>query len=269
MLPLNSGTLFQVSQSALDQYHHFDGSTYGRARATVISSGNTDSDVYLAARLLGTAPNAVTVEFEDDGPGIEVTTTTVSQAGSAITVNLRRSTMAVLATAKEVADALNAAAAASKAFPLTAHYQGTGLGAVSAKTALYLDNNESGVDPNPAEYNSPWHWAPPVGQTFGLGVFYFENITETVRVRSVSFFFDVTAGSNHAYISKARLDPGGTLVANTKVPLVEPLLLTPSVKAGSFEMDVALFPGEVLLVETDTQVIGNVFVEAQRLAVFH
>jgi len=34
-------------------------------------------------------------------------------------------------------------------------------------------------------------------------------------------------------------------------------------------MDVALFPGEVLLVETDTQVIGNVFVEAQRLAVFH
>jgi len=269
MLPLNSGALFQVSQSALDQYHHFDGSTYGRARATVISSGKTDSDVYLAARLLGTAPNAVTVEFEDDGPGIEVTTTTVSQAGSAITVNLRRSTMAVLATAKEVADALNAAAAASKAFPLTAHYQGTGLGAVSAKTALHLDNNKSGVDPNPAEYNSPWHWAPPVGQTFGLGVFYFENVLETVRIRAVSFYFDVLAGSNYAYISKAKLDPGGAVVTKTKTPLLDPVLLTPSVKAASFELDAHLFPGEVLIVETDTQVVGSVFVSAQRMAPYH
>lgn len=269
MLPLNAGTIFQVSQAALDQYHHFDGSMYGRARATLISSEAPNSNVFVAARLLGAAPNAVTVEFADAGPGVEVTTTTVTQAGSAITVHLRRSTMAVLATAQEVAEALNAQAALSRAFPLTAHYDGTGLGVVSAMAARNLDNNESGIDPNPPAHSSPWHWEPPVGQTFPLGMFYFENITETVRIRAVSFFFDVAAGSNYAYVSKGRLDPGGALVATTKIPLFAPVLLTPSVKAASFELDVQLFPGEVLLVETDTQVTGSVFVSAQRLAVFH
>lgn len=151
----------------------------------------------------------MTIELIDRGLGNTVTATTVQQIGSAIRVTLRRgSSGGILATAAEVAAALNAFT--EYPLPIGAVAGGDGTGIVSAVSATAL---ASGV--NPTTSPDVFRWGL-VNTNFGL--FHFEH-DASVQVRQIETKFTIASGTPTLTISRVPLNEAFEPITAEAIPL--------------------------------------------------
>ena len=111
MYPIQNGLSFLVQQSVTGT-GVFNGSEYGRAqgRFPFAALPNSDNVVRISARLYGLEGNNYQLQLVDPGIGTNNPSTTAVIQGSRVVVTLRRSSGGgLLATAQEVADAINRA----------------------------------------------------------------------------------------------------------------------------------------------------------------
>jgi hypothetical protein len=207
MYPVPLGINFVVSQQASGT-GGFTGADYGRAKLT-LTNADPNAVVRVASKLYGTPSNALTIELIDRGLGNTVTATTVQQIGSAIRVTLRRgSSGGILATAAEVAAALNAFT--EYPLPIGAAAGGDGTGIVSAVTATAL---ASGV--NPTTSPDVFRWGL-VNTNFGL--FHFEQ-DASVQVRQIETKFTIASGTPTLTISRVPLNEAFEPITAEAIPL--------------------------------------------------
>lgn len=223
----------------------FNETEYGRAKAQYPASpGDPNAVVRVSAKLYGTAPNAYTVAFVDAGSGVTVSATTVSQSGPAISVRLRRNSGAILATANEVATALNNAN-----LGICAVANGTGNGVVAPQAATAITNQKSGADPALFGPNQlQYHWYIPVNSDGGL--FYFEQ-QRTVIVRQFEANFTISSGTYTVTIKRANLNSALEVISTESVPVfVYDALTSSQPDIAVLDFDVLLHPQQALLVST-------------------
>lgn len=255
MYPTPIGVSFLVSQK-VSGTGDFSAADYGRARAT-LTDADPNARVRVAAKLYGTAANALTVEFIDQGAGNTVSVTRVEQVGTAIRVILRRaSTGSALATAAEVAAALNGFTPAN-GNPIGAVAGGTGLGVVSALSPQSL---VGGVDPT-TDGRYVFRWA--IADT-AMGFFHVEQQTPVI-VRQMDASFTIPSGTHRLTISRAPLNEAFEVDTDEAIPLFDYALLTtaaPDITVS--DMNWILPPGWVLLAETDSSLEGIVRFDFKR-----
>jgi hypothetical protein len=251
MYPTPLGTPFCVQETTLDT--NFTGATErGRAKRTFGSGG---SQVIVGAKLLGTEANAYTVALIDRG--VAVSSTSVSQTGAAIEVTLRRSSGALLATADEVAGAINAAN-----LPVRASHGGTGVVAPAAATALSGGVAPTFVDPSGTRFE----WSRASGQSGGF--FYFENHQDILVVTSVQAKFTGLGGSPIPLrIATVNLNAGLEVISGTDISVKDAEVASAYPEFALVGLDgVTLMPYQALLVACAA--VGQVRVTAQRLRRF-
>ncbi len=184
-------------QQTIDSPGEYDGSHVGRATADLGSGGAL---VRIRAREFGSDGNSISIEFYDAGaPNIVLTTTVQIVSLNVIKVNLRRSAGAILATADEVADAINnfrVTLNPSQKLPIVAHPDGTSVVTAIAATLL-----SGGLDPEIV--------APMVKftTTDNGGLFYFDQ-TEPLVILQMECNFTGMAGPTVVSFQMANLDPG-------------------------------------------------------------
>lgn len=246
MYPTPLGTPFCVQETTLDT-NFTAAMERGRAKHTFGSGG---SQVVVGAKLLGVEANAYTVAFINRG--VVVSTTTVTQTGSAIEVTLRRSASALLATAAEVVAAINAAA-----LPVRASGTGAGVVAAIGATALSGGAAPSSVDPSGTRFE----WARTTGQAGGF--FYFENHQDILVVTGLQAKFSgLSSTPIPLRVAVVNLDSGLEPVAGTDISVKDA-----EVASGYPEFSLAgidgipLLPYQALLVTCAA--IGSVRVTVQ------
>lgn len=241
MYPVGVGKLFMVQHECTGT-GGFDGATE-RGRAKVTMPGPAASgDVIVRAKRYGVAGNAYTVQFIDAGAGQTRSTTTVQQVGTSILVTLRRNTLAILATADEVAAAINNFSDYN--FPVVADpadpISPTVVQAVSA-TAL-----TGGLDPTTTD-----HAGLQYRSTFAnsnSGVFFFENFTEVVQIRKIQTKFTLAVPA-HLKIQTVNLTDGLGLRSGDVGPLVDFDLTVIANDYGVTDIRDPLLPYQGLLVQ--------------------
>lgn len=260
MYPSAIGHKFFV-QYAVSGTGAFTGAEYGRARATVDPGLGANAIVYLASRLYGAASNTLTVEYVDAGVGVTVAATTVTQLGSAIRVQLRRSTIAVLATASEVAAAINAFTAYSApGFAVTARAGGTGATVVTAMAPVAFSG---GADP--LREGSQFLWTVPTNGNAGL--VHFENDVPMWVLGFSARFNVLLPGPFTVSVARVRLDRDFTPVAGESVNWFVFGGLTPSAIDISYtDVRQIIHPGQGLLVTTSAPLTGFINFDAMRAA---
>lgn len=242
MYPISTGNPFMVQQS-VSGTGVFNGSEYGRAKAT-LPNGDPNAVVRVSARLYGSTSNAYSVELVDRGASIVVPQTVIEQTGAAIRVILRRSSSAILATAQEVAAAINALGVAGG---VCAIYGGTGNGVVSAAAAVLLTGGVNPVDR--ADNHTQYVYVHPVNTSGGF--FYFEQ-EETITVRQFECKFVVPGGTYSVTVSRVNLNENLEPILAEAVPCFVHDLLTVSKPDIAFaDVGILLHPRQGLLVEVD------------------
>lgn len=242
MYPISTGNPFLVQQS-VSGTGVFDGSEYGRAKAT-LPNGDANAVVRLSARLYGSASNAYSVELVDRGGSIVVPTTVIEQSGAAIRVILRRSSVAILATAQEVAAAINALGLAGG---VCATYGGTGNGVVSAASAVSLTGGVNPVDR--AGNHTQYVYVHPVNVSGGF--FYFEQ-EETITVRQFECKFQVPGGTYAVTVSRVNLNENLEPIMAESIPcFVHDLLTVDKPDIAFADVGILLHPRQGLLVTVD------------------
>lgn len=175
----------------------YDGSYVGRASVTF---GAGASLVRCRARRYGTDGNNLTVQLYDAGaPNVVAATTATLVSANAVRVSLRRNAGALLATADEVAAAINGFRNSNnpaQQLPVVCHSGGAGVVAAAAATAL-----TGGLDPQLV--------APLVKftTTANGGLFYFDQ-TEPLVVRQMLGKFAGMGGPVDIAVQVANLDGG-------------------------------------------------------------
>lgn len=261
MYPIQSGSPFLVQQ-VVSGTGVFDGTEYGRTKAT-IPNGDPNAVVLLSSRLYGVASNNYTIAFLDAGPGVTVAATTVTQVGVAISVSLRRSAGALLATAAEVASAINVFFTG-----VAATYGGTGNGVVAALAATALNggiNTALGVDPSIAGPNNErYSWYLPTNSN--AGHFYFEN-EETIIVRQFEAIFTVPAGTYTVTVSRMNLNDNLSEIAGETVPVYVYNGLTTARPDTAFsDLGILIQPRQALKVVTSGSFPGLVRFDVRKSA---
>lgn len=260
---INTGFPITIKQ-VVSGTGQFNGTEQGRAALTITATSPTaNNTVYIAAKQYGTLSNSITVQLVDRGSGITVTGTTVSISGSAVSVVLRRSSGAVLATAKEVSDAINSYAGLP--LPISAGYSGTGLDLVNGTTATALTG---GLDPTidvvkPALFT--WTYATNANG----GFFFFENYREPLSIRLLSAAFTGVTGTNTVTFSRVDLNSRNKPISGTDIPIFTYTNITssnPSITVS--DPRTIIQPGHGLLVTTSTALVGTVQVDIQKMTGF-
>jgi len=222
----------------------FDGSEYGRAKG-VITNVDPNAVVRVSARLYGTAPNSYTIELYDAGAGIDVPATTASQQGAQIRVTLRRSgELGILATAAEVASAVNNARTG-----VVATYGGTGNGVVSAASPQPITGTASGVDALIAGPNSELVLSYLPANTNG-GFFYFEQ-EYTLAIRQFEAKFTVGGGTYTVTVERVNLNDNLEPVGAEAIPnYVWPAITSTEPDIAYSDGNLYLHPRQALRVMT-------------------
>lgn len=210
MYPIALGNTFMAQQS-VSGTGVFNGSEYGRAKGHV-ANADPNAVVRISARLYGVAPNSYLIQFVDAGAGIEVPATTVQQTGALIQVTLRRSiSLGLLATAAEVADAINRTTTG-----IVATYGGTGNGLVAAMAAQAITNDALGVD---ALISGPGsevvRYQLPANVSGGF--FYFEQ-TQTIAIRQFEAKFVLASGTYTVTVERVNLNANLEPVSGEAIP---------------------------------------------------
>lgn len=262
MYPSDVGQKFLI-QYTVSGTGGLTGVEYGRARRTVDPLLGSNSIVSFAAKLYGSAANALTIEYVDAGAGVVVSATTVTQTGSAIRVLLRRSAIAVLATAAEVAAAVNAFTAYNApAFAIMALAQGTGLGLVAAIGPLAFTG---GVDP--AQQGSQYLWTLPLNDNAGF--VHLENSHPMWILGFSSRFNVILPGPFTVSVARVRLEPDFTPVLAESVNLFVHAGLTPSAPDIAYtDVKQLIHPGQGLLITTSAPLAGFFNIDVMRAAQF-
>jgi hypothetical protein len=261
MYPTSAGLKFLVQQQ-VSGTGLFNGSEYGRARATLDPSLGANSIVYVASKLFGTASNAISVQLVDAGSGVAVVATTITQTGAIIKVNLRRTTGAVTATSQEVSDAINTFTTySSPGYALGARAGGTGLGVVAAVAATPLTGGL-----NPTQYDGNQYLWTVTTNTSG-GLFHFEH-EEPLYVLGFRAWFTSFPGSGPytLTVNQVRLDKDFTKIAAETVPvsIFDQLSPTKPDFAFSGRGDLILYPKQALTVVTNATIPGFVQIEVAK-----
>jgi hypothetical protein len=257
----SQGYPFTVQQS-VSGTGAFTGVDYGRARGQ-ISHADPNAVVLVSAKHYGTTPNSYTVAFIDAGAGVTVPGTTVQQIGPAIRVTLRRSANAgVLATAAEVANAINAANTG-----IAAHYGGTGNGVVSAVPPTPITSEALGADPVVVGPNRDmFNYYVPVNQNAGL--FYFENEVPLV-LREFQAKFIIGGGTHSVQVLKVPLNPRLQPINSEAIPIFNWSLLSSTQPDIAFaDGSIVVHPRQAIQVITSSQLPGIVRLTVQRSAIF-
>lgn len=194
----------------------FDGTAYGRALGRFPGPGGAAAAnvVRISSRLMGALSNAYKLTLYDLGAGTNVPVTTAQLVGAQVLVTLRRTIMdGVLATAQEVASAINAAQ-----LPVVASYELTGNGVVAPMVGTFIDNLTSGADaalrgPNANQFI----WSLPSGDDGGL--FYFENREDLIVPQFEALFSGFGAGAETVTISRENLDSNLEPISGESVPV--------------------------------------------------
>lgn len=262
MYPSAVGHKFLI-QYAVSGTGALDGSEYGRARLTVDPGLGPNAIVYFASKLYGSASNALTVEYVDAGAGMTVAATTVTQVGSAIRVLLRRSAVAVLATAAEVADAVNAFTAySSPGFAVAARAGGTGGSVVAAIGPLPFTG---GADPT--RVGSQFLWTPPVN--VNAGFVQLENPFPMWILGFSARFNVLLPGPFTVSLQRVRLEADLTPILAEAVSLFTFGGLTPSaVDIAYTDVKQLIHPGQGILVTTSAPLAGFFNIDVMRAAEF-
>lgn len=242
MYPLALGQIFMIMHTCTGT-GGFDGVTEEQ-RASVIIPGvsSPNGDVVIRARLLGTQGNAYTVGFIDMGAGITVTTTSVIQVGTSILVTLRRSPSAVLATASEVAAAINAVT--SFGFPISADARTSTPTVCKGVSATPLTGGVDAniIDPSGTQFISSF-------SNLNSGVFTFENFSEVVHIRQLQFTFALSSPATLG-VYLANLTPGLGLVAGSDGPIIEvAMTAAPGNDFGITDVRIPVLPYQACLVQ--------------------
>lgn len=262
MYPSAVGHKFLI-QYAVSGTGALDGSEYGRARLTVDPGLGPNAIVYFASKLYGSASNALTVEYVDAGAGVTVVATTVTQVGSAIRVLLRRSAVAILATAAEVADAVNAFTAySSPGFAVAARAGGTGASVVAAIGPLTFTG---GADPT--RIGSQFLWTPPVN--VNAGFVQLENPFPMWILGFSARFSVLLPGPFTVSLQRVRLEADLTPILAEAVNLFIFGGLTPSaVDIAYTDVKQLIHPGQGILVTTSAPLAGFFNIDVMRAAEF-
>lgn len=242
----------------------YDGTQYGRAKGRFPLSGEATINqvVRVSARLLGTQPNAYTLQFYDAGVGTPVTATHATANGSAITVTLRRkSTGSVEAVASEVALAINQAR-----LGIAASYEGDGNGVVTPMAATPIGNLQLGVDPDLRGPNADQYiWALPLNASAGF--FYFEQDAPLLVHQFEALFSDLPSGLSSVTISRVNLDSNLEPIAGESVPIfVWENLSTARPDIAFSDVGIILHPFQALTVAAPETVPGLVRFDVRRTA---
>lgn len=239
----------------------FTGVDYGRAlgRFPVSAASGTNSVVRVAARLYGTDANAYTVSFVD--PGVDTANTVATQLGSAITVTLRRQSGAIVATAQNVAEAINRAR-----LPISASYEGNGNGVVATQGATHINNISNGADsalrgPNADQFI----WSIPSSTDGGL--FYFEN-DQQILVHQFEALFNVASGGPYTVtVSRVNLDSNLEVISGESIPVFVWEQLTTSRPDVAFsDVGIILHPFQALTVTVTGGLTGVVRFDVRKTA---
>jgi hypothetical protein len=262
MYPSAVGHKFMI-QYAVSGTGGFDGTEYGRARRTVDPGLGPNAIVYFASKLYGTASNGLTIEYVDAGAGVVVSATTVTQVGAAIRVLLRRSAIAVLATALEVAAAVNAFTAySSPAFAIAARANGTGLSVVSAIGPLAFTG---GADP--VREGSQYLWTVPTNGNAGF--VQLENPFPMWILGFSARFNVLLPGPFTVTVQRVRLEADLTPVLGEAVGIFVFSGLTPSaVDIAYTDVKQLVHPGQGLLITTSAPLTGFFNIDVMRAAEF-
>jgi len=263
MYPIQNGLSFLVQQSVTGT-GVFNGSEYGRAqgRFPFAALPNSDNVVRISARLYGLEGNNYQLQLVDPGIGTNNPSTTAVIQGSRVVVTLRRSSGGgLLATAQEVADAINRAR-----LGVGAWYEGTGNGVVAAQGATVINNVRSGVNstqrgPNVEQYI----WSLPINTNGGF--FYFEQ-EQPVLVHQFESKFDILSGGPHTVtVARVNLTPNLDPIAGESIPVFVWNQLTPTRPDISFsDVGILLHPLQALTVSTSTALTGVVRFDVRKSA---
>lgn len=243
MYPLSNGTTFLVQQAtaASPGTSVFNATDYGRAGLALFGGGPANGRLTFRAKRYGVNANSLFVTLIN--PGGTYPATTVTLNGSVIEIRLRCASGVISATAKDVADTVNAVT--GYAFPVVADYDrttaGDGLVTAVASTAL-----TDGVDPRIEGKSRLYKWDLPININGGL--FYFEQEDQIV-VLQMGARFPTLAAPTSFKIWTVNLTPGLGIYTTEKVPLFERTLDTSGLDIGFTDSRSTLLPNQALLVE--------------------
>lgn len=240
----------------------FDGTEYGRARRTVDPGVGANGIISYASKLLGTVGNALTVQYVDVGAGLTQASTVVTQVGPAIKVILRRSSGAILATATEVAAAVNAAVTnLDPAYAIRARVTGSGASVVTATSALSFTG---GADP--VIDRNQFFWSMPVNTNGGL--FQFENEVP-IWVLGVSGNFNVVYnGEVTVNVDRVRLQDDFVLQGESYSFFKYPCLTPNDGRISYTDVKQLVLPGQAMRVTVSVATNGYVGFDVMRAAEF-
>jgi len=255
MYPIQNGLSFLVQQSTVAG-GAFTGAEYGRAigRFPLAAAPGANNVVRISARLYGLDGNAYRLQMVDPGSGVNNLATTVAEQGSTIVVTLRRSIAGgILATAQEVADAINRAR-----LGVAAWYEGNGNAVVAPQAATLINNVRSGVNaalrgPDAQQYI----WSLPAAVNGGF--FYFEQ-EQPVVAHQFEAKFDIPSGGPFTVtVSRVNLTPNLEPIPSESIPVFVWDQLTPSrPDIAIADMGVTLHPLQALQVVTSSSLTGIV-----------
>lgn len=261
MYPSPVGNKFLV-QYAVSGTGRLNGTEYGRARLT-INAGPSGDTIYIAAKLYGADANFITVQLIDTG-AINPQTF-VTQVGPAISVFLRRSSTAVLATAHEVAEAINSFTAyTSVAYAIRARAYDPA--STTALAAVPAANLSGGVNPH-AIGRSQYLWTVPANGNAGYVDFEQEDPMWVLGFSAK--FSSVPSGSHTITVSRVRILEDFTPELTEKTPLFVYSSLTSSAPDIAYtDVRQVIHPAQGLLVETSVAMPGFFNVDVMRAAEF-
>lgn len=249
MYPIALGVPFAVQEKTLDA--NFTGAVeYGRAKCTIGPGG---SQIRASAKVPGPGGNGYAISLID--LGTTTAQTTVTQVGALFEVRLRRSSLVILATPQEVAEALNAAN-----LPIRCAWSGTTPMSVAANQTFTGGADPTRRDPT----GSRFEWERTTGQQGGF--FYFGNLDHTLVLSGIEVVFTGLGGSPIPFsIERVNLDAGLEPTAASAIPIKvgEVSSAEPSFSMNGLD-GVMLLPYQALLVKCAA--VGRCHIVAQRLA---
>ncbi len=216
MYPTATGQSFTVQQIVTGT-GVFNGTTeFGRAKLT-LTNADPNAVVRVSSRVFGISANSLEVYLRDPGVGVVNAATTVLQVGPTIQVYLRRDLTGILATAAEVAAAINAV---QPRLPIRATYGGTGAGVVTAASPTALTG---GSDATLDASGTQFTW--PVTVNGNGGLFYFEQ-DETIIIRTIACVFTGVVAPQKLYVERLPLNENLEPITSQAFPILDDIAIT-------------------------------------------
>jgi hypothetical protein len=264
MYPSDLGRKFLVQQT-VSGTGALSGTEYGRARLPLDPGVGAGGIVQFAAKNYGSTANAITIQYVDAGAGTVVLATTVQQVGPAITVRLKRTALAITATAAEVAAAINAFTAyTAPAYAIRAQADdptSTTALAVAGPTAL-----AGGAEPSVIG-GTQYLWALPTDQDAGL--IHLENENPMWVLGFAAKFASLPAGLSTITVSRVRLDDVFRPILTEAVPIfVYSQLQTSAPDVAYTDVRQVIHPGQGILVSSTGPTQGFFNIDVTRAADF-